>query len=388
MNSSFKHLIKKVIESIDFPILVYGYETNRIIYINTPARMILGKAPRNIKDLSADGSRKKYPKELLENGSQTFYQVNMYNGKKNIQVDENISVIELDNAHICFVFFQHSCKNNFGKNLCAEVPRIFWKFNKNGTWCMNEYFVTDIPPERRKEHFLIPVPIKTEEPVEIDEPDGRFDSICLVNNAEEGFFVKVNEFPMTNKYGNAVGKMGIYRQIIDKVDFIKNYESAMEDAYLRCIKESEAKCFLEDIINLCHEGIDPSLTIRELFKRTEGYTQIEGITIARFYPKLKKVECPFIWGSPEGGAIISGKYSEDTHEYFQLVKDIKKQGRVVMSKKGKNLDMQMALYYFPFDEESVGVICFSDSKKRVWTEEDLQILNSVKDVAAIILKSQ
>lgn len=415
MRINAKQRYKELLEHIEFPTLIYNYETNRILGMNSFALKILGNQKRNIKVLTVEMKRPKYAKDLLENGSHIFYKQEIYNGIKNVELDIEVNVITVDNQHLCIVFFQHSFKDNFGKNLWVEVPRAYWKnkeqeylgVNKN----LEKDFGIDINKFRqiRNEDFLdseVATMINIEEMRILKGKESIFDiiqNIKTVNNVS--YFTKNHKIPILNRNGTVIGIFGVYQLILDRTAYKENYNKALKDSYEFYLKQQLKHNFLSDLLWLTLLDKDINIILDDMFHKIVNYCGIDFINISRYHSGNIRIEYRYESDNKCGLTITKTHNEAYTKFYNRIARIINKEGMIVLNANEHSQEMfrentenlnnilqnddwnALLLFDFNSNDFSGSVICFGKMKEGCeWTTEEISLLKVVTQLIKSIFQ--
>ena len=237
MKAILKKYFQEFAEHIEFPTLIYTYETEKVITYNSLARKIMGR------DMVSITKVVRVPKIDLEEikknqGSKIFY--NVYNGFKDgnySEVDIELNVIELDGKHIIVAFFDYSYKQVFVSYMKGWLPRFAWKDNKRNFLGMNQSFLNDV-----KLLGNINMPVRTQDIMDAATSDKlEMDDEYVMNgkvplmkvlqlmksDTSEGYFCSIDRIPLINSNGSVAGLIGSYRLIFDHDDQKRMFDSIL-----------------------------------------------------------------------------------------------------------------------------------------------------------------
>lgn len=237
MKVSEKKKYQEFVEYIEFPTMVYIYETGRLIASNYLAKVIIGESCKNVNLLWANHTKLKLPKEVIENGSRVYYNKKMMNGKEEHRVDIEVNSFIVDHTHIIFCFFEESYKQQFSRYLSIDVPRLFWKNQKLQFLGGNKFCFEKIEQLNLYEQF------GKADRSEADTRGEQLDSDVIKSGANQygsleqiysqtgqEYFSRMNRMPLLNKEGGCVGILCCYTLILDR--------EQLREVFGRCLHEN------------------------------------------------------------------------------------------------------------------------------------------------------
>ncbi len=239
MKAIVKKYFQEFADNIEFPTIIYIYETEKVISYNELAKEFM---ETNITSVAKVIRLKKINLEevIKNNGTKIFYNMSYGIKKENCkEVDVELNVIDFEDKHIIVVFFEYSYKQAFAQHMKSWLPRFTWKDNKSNFLCMNTCFVSDL-------EFLhtVTFPVSTRdimdvattEKLESDEEYVMNKKVPLMKTLQliksdnsEGYFCSINRIPLINSNGSVAGIIGSYKLIFNQHEQKKLY-----DAILRC----------------------------------------------------------------------------------------------------------------------------------------------------------
>lgn len=218
---------QQLVDYIEFPVVIYIYETRRIIAINKNAKDILvpdGKILRYMPDAKF---RTQVSQQILREETDILLDIPMIVGIREIRIDLEVNSIELDRKHLVIMMFDYTENESFGDKFFNRVPRFFWKDKKLKVKGVNYFCLADI----KKNH------VKFEDidvAYDSEVQDLIIDNDTKVINSKEplwnvyqlvrykndlGKFVRIQRVPIINKNGTVVGILGSYNLVISKAEF-------------------------------------------------------------------------------------------------------------------------------------------------------------------------
>ncbi|BCN29932.1 PAS domain-containing protein [Anaeromicropila herbilytica] len=224
MRSNIKRYYQEFIDYIDFPTIVYIYETGRILAINEYARGILGYDLKNIKLVWQEQIKHKFNRKLLNNGSQILNNVIIETKGDKQVIDMELNSLIVDKNHIIFCFFELSQKHFFTEHMKNQIPRMIWKDEFLVLQGLSGYSMWDFSIDT-KEQVVNRKIFDDEVANKIENDDLEIIQSCnnIYNIMEEfrlhngdSFFVKLHKMPILNREGKADGIIYVYTQILNK----------------------------------------------------------------------------------------------------------------------------------------------------------------------------
>lgn len=242
MKAAIKKQYVELVEAIDFPAVVYIYETGRIIALNEQAGKIIGESCKNMNLLWEDG-KLKLSKDLLDNGSQIFFNLKITDGKERKTIDIEVNCFELDQNHVVFCFMEQSYKSFFSKYLVAQVPRIFWKNTKGYYKGLNKFAKKDFDYEADGQNIKNTdlIGIETIEDIRriedelIQSKECQYNAIEQLYKKDEGcYFCKMSRMPIINKNGMVEGILGVYTLILNREEYQELFNKSLKESTILC----------------------------------------------------------------------------------------------------------------------------------------------------------
>ncbi len=237
MKTITKKYFQDFADSIDFPTLIYIFETGRIIAYNSLTRQmadnqlttvakLLPETEINLQDIQA------------QQGSKIYFNRTYY-FKRGIKtdIDVELNAITLDSYHIIVAFFEYSYKQAFVNYMKNWLPRFTWKDTENNFLLMNTSFISDL---HRRQGISFPVMTKeivdkaTTEKLQADdkniittkEPQYHLLQLFKVEGTE-GYFCSINRIPLISSNGTVVGIIGTYSLIFNRNEQKEIYDSIL-----------------------------------------------------------------------------------------------------------------------------------------------------------------
>lgn len=238
MKTSTKRQIKEFVELIDFPIIIYIYETGKLIASNLNARRILGEDAANINSIWDKKGKLKFSQDLLQNGSEIFYKKTVKVKENRYEIDIEFSSIPIDGKHMIIGIFEQSYKQIFIKKRTLQLPRIIWRDRKLNVIGGNTIFCSDATIINHNFSVLNQMQTELEEWETIYRDENKIlkektmqenliQSIIWGKNGRR--FAKINRFPLTNKNGTAIGILVIYQAILEKEEYERLFNEILRE---------------------------------------------------------------------------------------------------------------------------------------------------------------
>lgn len=222
-----KKQLREFVEFIKFPMIIYSYETGKLIASNQLAKELIGENVTNVNKIWEGGVKQRFSAELLENGSGIYFRKYVYRKEGKIEIDIEFSSIPIGERHMIIGIFEQSYKQPFFKDLTIQLPRIKWKNKKLDVLGVNTVLTQDM--EIAKEDFYVWNKSEMSSEIELlKEKKVQTDVIQpVVWKKNQRRFAKVNRFPLTNKNGTAVGMLIIYQIILEKEEYHQLFNSTL-----------------------------------------------------------------------------------------------------------------------------------------------------------------
>lgn len=218
---------QQLVDFIQFPVVIYIYETRRIIAINKRAKDILvpeGKLLRYMPDLKL---RSQVSQQALERGTDILLDIPILVGIREIRIDIEVNSIVLDGKHIVIMLLDYTDNQSFGDKFLNHVPRLFWKDKKLNLKSVNYFCREDIQTrgirfenmESQFDNESAGLLIENETMV-IESKQPLWNVMQLIQpKNEQGRFINIHRIPIINKNGTVVGILGFYHLLLSKKDF-------------------------------------------------------------------------------------------------------------------------------------------------------------------------
>lgn len=403
MKINIKQYYKEFLNHIHFPSFIYYYETNRILGMNDSAKKILGDDIRNVKDIFS--VRPKLSKKTLSNGSLILYKQEMNSRYETILIDMEVNVVDIDEKHMCIVFFEYTYKQNFSKYLKDEIPRIYWKNREQSYLGMNESFKNDFSITLSNEeiqktnfrnidfmNFEFEVMVNVEELRVIKAREPLYDMLQVVKtDTGHNVFIVNNRIPFFNKNGTVLGLLGVYHLVLDKEEFKKQYYIALKENYDMYEEQVKLNQFFADLLRITQSGKEYNQILGEIFDAIVRRVDIDHINIYKYYTKEKEMEYLYAWNQKKKTKV--GKLKGDIFRDLRNVisRELRKNEYILINsgeeeekfKRLLNYSNIRALLLFRLNVRgnNKAIISFGDMKERKWTPD---IVNLLKDVTLLI----
>lgn len=235
MKTIMKKYLQDFVDNIDFPTLIYFFESGKIIAYNSLAEEIIESKITNVKKLLPE-SEINLQDILNQQGSRIYYnRVYHLQGETRTELDVEFNAFTLDNSYIIIAFFNYSYKQAFVSFMKSWLPRFTWKDTNNNFLLMNSNFINDI---HSKQKISFPIATSklmdksTTDKLEADDniimisKEPQFHLLQLLRiDGKEGFFCSINRIPLINNNGAVVGIIGTYSLIFSKSEQKEIYDS-------------------------------------------------------------------------------------------------------------------------------------------------------------------
>ncbi len=240
MKAEVKNLYQEFIDHIDFPTLVYIYETGRVIADNKKARSILGLKGYNLNKLWDKENRLKIERLRLENESTIFYNQRI-NNELNIcnQIDIEVNSIVLDKQHVCVCFFDYSYKQIFTRNMSLLLPRIYWRDRKLCYRGINEATLIDYKHQIKPNCGMTGSDILDEETMKrivednttvINEKAPIFGVMQYLKTPDAiNHFCNIQRIPIINRNGTVNGILISYQIIFSREEYKNMFDQKLRE---------------------------------------------------------------------------------------------------------------------------------------------------------------
>jgi diguanylate cyclase (GGDEF) domain len=284
MKAIVKQQYQEFVENIEFPTLVYIYETGRIIAANLAAKDIIGQTYKNMNFLWENQEKYKLKKEVLNNGNEILFNQFINNGKSTVEIDIEISSFIVDKVHIIFCFFDQAYKQLHFKFFSDYVPRIVWKDKKLAFLGSSSYFKKDLEIHSELENCTNDIIYEKETSNTITIEEERIIKLkeCQYNVIQQfigrsgkSYFAKLNRMPIINKNGTCIGMLGVYTLILNRDAYKKMFDITLRINY---VLNKAAACTNKYAISWFFEEGNPLAYVSANFSRL-------GYNLNDFYSK-------------------------------------------------------------------------------------------------------
>jgi PAS domain S-box-containing protein len=215
---------QQLVDYIKFPVVIYIYETRRIIAINKKAKDILVPDDKILRYMPDVKFRTQIANQILNEEPDILLDMPIVVGIREIRIDLEVNSIELDHKHLVIMLFDYTENQSFGDRFFKHVPRFFWKDKKlklKGVsyFCLQDIQehnvkLEDIDFEYDKEIQKLVLEddtkvVQTKEPV--------WNVVQLVQyKSVNGTFINMQRVPIINKNGTVIGILGSYNIVLSK----------------------------------------------------------------------------------------------------------------------------------------------------------------------------
>lgn len=217
---------EQLVDFIQFPVVIFIYETRRIIAINKRAKDILvpdGRLLRYMPDLKI---KSLVSHQIMNEETDILLDVPIMVGIREIRIDLEVNSIELDGKHIVIMLLDYTENQSFGDKFLNHVPRIFWKDKRLKLKGVNYFCREDIENrgiileeiENQGDYDYTGLLIENEFSV-IKSKQPLWNVMQLIQPKNEpGRFINIQRVPIINKNGTVVGILGSYHLLLSKVE--------------------------------------------------------------------------------------------------------------------------------------------------------------------------
>lgn len=217
---------QQLVDFIQFPVVIYIYETRRIIAINKRAKDILvpdGKLLRYMPDLKI---KSQVFNQIMNEESDLLLDIPIMVGIREIRIDFEVNSIELDGKHIVIMLLDYTENQSFGDKFLNHVPRLFWKDKRLKLKGVNYFCREDIQNrgvvfeniENQYDNDSAGLIIENEASV-IKSKQPLWNVMQLIRPKNEpDRFINIQRVPIINKNGTAVGILGAYHMLLSKAE--------------------------------------------------------------------------------------------------------------------------------------------------------------------------
>lgn len=243
MKAVVKRQYAEFIEQIEFPTVIYIYETGKILAQNGRVRRILGTNLKNMNSIWYNQTKQKYPRDFLNYGSTVFYQKEVKVGNDKLEIDMEVTSFLLDHMHILVCFMEQSYKKAFDRHLRIRLPRLFIKNKKREILSINSMLGEDNPA--CLEDWL-------SQNHAADEREVMQEKVCryqleqfMPDENEKAVFIKIIRIPVINKNGTCEGILSIYTHLLEKEEYERVAESDTREKYIlnKVVERSDIVAF-------------------------------------------------------------------------------------------------------------------------------------------------
>jgi len=412
LKNSLKRQLNELITRIDFPMIVYIYETGRIIAQNNGAEHLIGHSVNNINKIWEEKSKKKLPPEVLNNGSLVLYQRFISNKKDRIVIDIEISSIVTGDEHIILALFEQSYKRPFRKNYRKRVPRLIWRDKYGKMVGYNTFLGKDV--ERSYIEKLYEEGLETGSEIGsvgeqykqlLKTQESQFDLLqeVMIEGGELSF-ARSNRIALINKNGTTIGSFTIYSLLLEDEethlfqDDIQRENNILKEAVSRsdfiAISWEKGADGVVDYVSpnierwgySRHEFYNEGLTFKHIivdedypvfqYKNTVSESIAENSMVVEYHIRKKNGEIILIRDETIESTIKSStKYKQgiltEITPVFLVTKDKKATEFLKKATEEKKIDALLSLYYQP--------IMSCDGKQCIGAEALLRWGNTKKE---------
>lgn len=232
MRASEKEKYQQFVDRIEFPMVIFVYETRRIIAINEKGMNILAFDNKQIRYIP--------DKKFIKHISQYIYNQNNniefdfpieISKDKIVRIDLEVNAIVVDNKHVVLCIFDRVDNHSFSDKLSIFTPRLFWKdkllkLKGANYFCRDDFkgnqligdvefaYEEDVAAKLNQDETQV---------IETKEPLWNVMQLIQYKNVISKF-VSINRIPILNRNGTLIGILGGYLLLHNK----EEYESLFE----------------------------------------------------------------------------------------------------------------------------------------------------------------
>ncbi|WP_167955931.1 PAS domain-containing protein [Anaerosporobacter faecicola] len=232
MKASEKIRYQQFVDVIDFPTVIFVFETRRIIAINKRGREILSPSGKILRYMPENKLRPFVIEQVYGEQTDILMDMPITIENRNIRIDFEINSFELDKKHISIIVFDYTDKQSFGDKFSSHVPRLFWKDKRlklrgANHFCREDFKESNLEFEditstydQEVEELLFENEMRV-----IKEKESIWNVMQLIqyrNNSTK--FINMSRIPIINKNGTVIGLLGVYNLMLTQEEFEKENE--------------------------------------------------------------------------------------------------------------------------------------------------------------------
>ena len=230
MKGKIRNKYIEYVNHIDFPMIMYVYETNKVVAMNVYAKNMIGKEYDDIRDMF-EGKKIKLPKEVIDGENKLLEGIKVNTSDEIIEVDMDVNVIMIDNVHLVLMLFDESYKKIFSSIMNVHAMRVAWKYSGTRKIYMNKVLREDINGSVIEAYYnesMIDKFREIEKHV-IDEGLCHYNSIQMITLRDKSsHFIKLNIMPIYNGNEECIGVISVHNKILDKDSNRKVYDNVLQ----------------------------------------------------------------------------------------------------------------------------------------------------------------
>lgn len=228
---------QKFVDQIEFPTVVFVYESRRIIAINSKGKALLSPENTVLKFIPDEHIRQHVTRQILDREIDILFDMPVMVNNQEIRIDLEIISFEVDKKHVVISTFDYSDNQSFGDAYANMTPRFFWKdkkLNLKGAnyFCRKDFSGSNILFEDVTMAYDDEVAeilrdgdlqiLTTKEPL--------WDVVQFIRyNNNSSKFVKINRIPIMNKNGTVIGIFGCYHHLHNRDEVKRLFEWLKEE---------------------------------------------------------------------------------------------------------------------------------------------------------------
>lgn len=347
---------QQLVDFIQFPVVIYIYETRRIIAINKRAKDILAPDGRLLRYMPDLKIKSQVSHQIMNEETDILLDIPIMVGIREIRIDLEVNSIELDGKHIVIMLLDYTENQSFGDKFLNHVPRLFWKDKRLKLKGVNYFCSEDIEKtgaifediEDQHDNDSTGLLIENESSV-IKSKQPLWNVMQLIQPKNEpGRFINIQRIPIINKNGTAVGILGAYHLLLskteleDEINWLKFEKSrltkllAINDTIffrIRLDDEWSVEYVTPNIKKLGYTSKDfylKNITFRDLIMKEDMKSMVQefmdikrqGTRRVDMEYRIKKADGTLIWVKGLCVYMDSEEVYEKTHYVDCIISDI------------------------------------------------------------------
>lgn len=240
MKALVKNYYQQFVEEIDFPTIIFIYETGKVISYNKKALEMIGKPIINIKRLRAVNPEIRMTNGMFGNASSVMYNQKFHseNGML-IEIDYEVNSIQVQTMHLVVVFFEYSYKQAFCHGYRKLLPRAVWIDKKFQVMGCNETFRIEHGYSENEELPKELMAFLEEQTLQhmveecrklLDSKKPVFNTLQLIQPVRaKSYFCKLNCIPIYNKNDTVTGLLFVYKLVFNREEYERFFSASIRE---------------------------------------------------------------------------------------------------------------------------------------------------------------